>query len=199
MLFRSCLFAAAAVALLAANGSARGQTLDDGLKAKIESVIATRLRTMAASADIVAAVKAQNLRTGGMDHAAILAADKAWRAEVGTATTPTIDTVTNNPVSNLLRERRTESNGLIDEVFVMDAKGLNVAMSDTTSDYWQGDEEKFTETFPMGPNAVHISPIDFDQSTQSYTVQVSLPILEGRTPIGAITFGLNVDALNSGS
>ncbi len=37
------------------------------------------------------------------------------------------------------------------EVFVMDARGLNVAASDVTSDYWQGDEEKFSETFPKGP------------------------------------------------
>lgn len=36
------------------------------------------------------------------------------------------------------------------EAFVTDAKGANVAAYPATSDYWQGDEDKFTKAFASG-------------------------------------------------
>lgn len=47
-----------------------------------------------------------------------------------------------HPVSALFRDMVEASGRLCTEIFVMDARCLNVAMSDTTSDYWQGDEAK---------------------------------------------------------
>lgn len=40
------------------------------------------------------------------------------------------------------------------EIFVMDNQGANVAMSDKTSDYWQGDEDKFVRSFAGGEGKV---------------------------------------------
>jgi hypothetical protein len=80
---------------------------------------------------------------------------------------------------------------------MMDARGLNVAASSVTSDYWQGDEEKFTATYPLGPDAVHISEVEFDESTQTFQAQVSLPVTDPATGavIGAITIGVAADRL----
>ena len=79
----------------------------------------------------------------------------------------------------------------------MDALGLNVAASAATSDYWQGDEAKWQETFGNGSGEIHISEVEFDDSTGSYQSQVSLPIRDPDTNelIGAITFGVNVQSL----
>ena len=79
----------------------------------------------------------------------------------------------------------------------MDALGLNVAASDTTSDYWQGDEAKFTETYGVGPDATHLGDIELDESSQSYQGQISMTIVDPATgsAIGAITVGVNADAL----
>jgi len=63
-----------------------------------------------------------------------------------------------------------------EEIFVMDNQGANVCMSDKTSDYWQGDEDKFTESYKGGSGAVHLSDVKFDESFPSYTVQVSVPV-----------------------
>ncbi|MBK6735324.1 MAG: PDC sensor domain-containing protein [bacterium] len=79
------------------------------------------------------------------------------------------------------------------EAFVMDNQGANVAMTDKTSDYWQGDEPKWQESFKGGAGAVHVSDVKFDDSTQTYTVQVSVPVMDGGKAIGAITFGVDVD------
>jgi hypothetical protein len=81
------------------------------------------------------------------------------------------------------------------EIFVMDNQGANVAMTDKTSDYWQGDEDKFTKSFNGGAGAVHISDVKFDDSTQAYLVQVSVPVKDGDKAIGAITIGIDVDKL----
>jgi hypothetical protein len=45
---------------------------------------------------------------------------------------------------------------MITEMFVMDAKGLNVGQSDVTSDYWQGDEAKWQKTYGAGPGVVFV-------------------------------------------
>jgi hypothetical protein len=147
---------------------------------------------------VVSAVKAQNARNMGLSQSDVMALDEAWRAEVGAASSPMITQVLERPASLWLRERKEASAGLVTEVFLMDAHGLNVAQSDTTSDLWQGDEDKFQKTFGVGPAAVHISEIELDESTQTYQSQVSLPILDPATgqAIGAATFGIDVSMLD---
>ena len=87
---------------------------------------------------------------------------------------------------------------MITEIFVMDARGLNVAQSDVTSDYWQGDEAKWQDTFSKGPGAVHISEVEEDESTQTFQSQVSMSVTDPAdgSVIGAITVGVNVEMLN---
>lgn len=146
---------------------------------------------------IVEAVRAQNRRTTTLSQADIDALDLRWRAEVGTAEMPTIAPVIGNAASDFLRARVEAAGGTITEVFVMDARGLNVAASEATSDFWQGDEEKFTETFAVGPGAIHFSEVEFDESSQRYQGQVSIALIDQETQgvIGAMTIGLDADTL----
>ncbi|MEQ9258174.1 MAG: hypothetical protein RIG84_03655 [Roseovarius sp.] len=146
---------------------------------------------------LVEAVMAQNAAHGSLSQSEIDAMDQAWRAQVGDADSPVIGPVLTNPAADFLRARVSASGGVITEAFTMDAHGLNVAASDVTSDMWQGDEEKFTMTYPMGPGAVHLSDVEFDESTQSYQGQISVPLLHPETgePVGALTVGINAEAL----
>lgn len=102
----------------------------------------------------------------------------------------------NSATSDFLKERVDAAGGVITEILVMDSRGLNVAVSTLTSDYWQGDEAKYTETYGKGPDAWHVSEIDYDESTQLYQAQVSLTLIDPATstPIGAATIGLNAEA-----
>ncbi len=146
---------------------------------------------------LVDAVNAQNVQTAGYDMARIDALDKAWRAEVGLADTPTISPVIENVAADFLRQQVASSGGQITEIFVMDAQGLNVAASDVTSDFWQGDEAKHSETFGAGGNGFHISDIELDDSTQRYQGQVSFTLVDPvtGTPIGAVTVGIDAESL----
>ncbi len=146
---------------------------------------------------LVEQVKAQNAKTSHLSEPEIIALDKQWRAETSANNQPLIQDVLNNALSLYLTEIKEQSQGLYTEIFVMDAMGLNVGQSDVTSDYWQGDEAKWRETYLQGPKAVHIGDIEMDESTQQFQAQVSVPVIDPGTGtvIGAVTVGVNVDAL----
>ncbi|ARM88696.1 hypothetical protein RHEC894_CH02406 [Rhizobium sp. CIAT894] len=145
---------------------------------------------------IIEAIKAQNAANANLSQAEIDALDKKWRAEVDGSDHSMIDGVLGNALSKFLQEKKAASNGKIAEIFVMDAKGLNVGQSDPTSDYWQGDEGKFQKSFGAGKDAVFVDEIEKDESTQALQSQASVTISDDKgTPIGAITVGVNVDAL----
>lgn len=145
---------------------------------------------------LIAAIKAQNAKNAGLSEADIIALDKKWRAEVEAADKPTIKAVLDNEASKFLKEQQAASSGIISEVFIMDNKGLNVGQSEITSDYWQGDEAKFKKSFGVGKDAIFVDGVEKDESTQALQSQVSLTIVDDAgAPIGAVTIGINVDAL----
>jgi hypothetical protein len=146
---------------------------------------------------IVTAIKQQNQANASLAQDDIIRLDKQWRAEVGGASKPLVDTVMGNDLSAFLRKKMEESHGLYTEIFVMDNHGLNVGQSGITSDYWQGDEAKWQETYNKGAGSMHISDVEEDESTQTYQSQLSLPIVDpaDQSVIGAITIGINVENL----
>lgn len=155
-----------------------------------------QLREIAQNPAVVAAIEAQNAQTAGYDEAKINELDSQWRAEVGAASKPLIDATLANEASKFLAQAQADSGGLFTEIFAMDAKGLNVAQSTVTSDYWQGDEDKFTQSFGAGAAAVHLGEIEQDESTQTYQSQVSITIVDAAgNPIGAITAGVDLSTL----
>jgi hypothetical protein len=52
---------------------------------------------------------------------------------------------------------------------------------------------KFKKSFNGGSGAVFVDEVEFDDSTQAYLVQVSVPVKDGDAVIGAITFGIDVE------
>lgn len=166
-------------------------------RAAEEAFLQNSIRPWAEDAALVEAIKAANAERAGYDQAKIDEVDAAWKAEVGGSATPTIDPVMKNAASDFLRNQVAASTGAITEAFVTDAKGLNVAVSDPTSDMWQGDEEKFTETFPKGKDAAYFSDIELDESTQTYSGQISISITDPASGevIGTLTVGVNAEAL----
>ena len=166
--------------------------------AQILDVLNNQIRTWTNDPVVVDAVKARNAETGGLSDGDIDTLDKQWRAEASTGSGPLIDSVLANKLSAFLKEKKAASDGLYAEIFVMDAKGLNVGQSDITSDYMQGDEDKWQKTYLVGPDAVFIDDVEFDDSSGQFQSQVNATIADPATgqPIGAITIGINVEKLN---
>lgn len=145
---------------------------------------------------IIQAIKAQNAINAHLTGTEIDTLDQEWRREVNLPNRPMIERVLATPLSAFLKHKEDEASGSITEVFVMDDRGLNVGQSSVTSDYWQGDEDKFQKSFDKGPSAVFVDDARKDESTQMLQSQVSMTIVdENGKPIGAITVGINLDQL----
>ncbi len=170
---------------------------DTEFEAPLTELANGKLREIAQNATIVSAITEQNATSAGYDQTKVEQLDSQWRAEVGGATKPLIDATLASEASKWLTEVQEESAGLFTEIFVMDAKGLNVAQSTITSDYWQGDEDKFTASFGAGAAAVHLGEVEQDESTQTFQSQVSIAITDPTSgaPIGAITAGIDLSVL----
>jgi hypothetical protein len=163
----------------------------------LRDLVASQLRAIAQDSAVVAAIQAQNAAHAALTQAEIDSLDLQWRAETGAADRPLISKVLGNALSAYLKQALEHGQGVYTEIFVMDDKGLNVGQSDVTSDYWQGDEDKWQKTFPVGADAVFVDEVEKDESTQQLQSQVSFSIVDPatNTAIGAITFGINLDEL----
>lgn len=188
-MFRTLLLS---VPLVVAASFAQAVDAPPAMQAFVESDV----MGWAQSAQIIEAVNAQNAQTAGSSEAQILEWDTAWRAEVGQASQPLISEVMGRDLSAFLGEKVEASGGRITEIFIMDAVGLNVAASNITSDYWQGDEDKHSKTYGAGPGAVFVDVVEFDESTQSYQGQISVSLTDPASGevVGAMTIGLNAEA-----
>ena len=184
---------ALAAALLTAPAAVTAGEFD----AELSALAAGEIARIAADPAVIDAIRAQNARLAGIAQGEVDRLDGEWRAQVGAGSAPLIAAVLGAPASSRLVAMRDEGAGLYTEIFAMDAVGLNVAASDVTSDYWQGDEAKWQATYAAGAGAVHISDVEFDESTQTYQAQVSVTVTDPAdgAAIGALTVGVNVEML----
>lgn len=173
-------------ALLAQSAFTEGE-IEDLLKVKIRLA-----KHMSYSPDIIDAVKNQNSANIALSD--IKNRDELWTGK----SDDSIElkrSITDNNIAQYLR-RRVQKNVSIDEVFVTDNQGANVAAYPATSDYWQGDEEKWTASFNNGEGIVFIGPLEEDESTNTAQIQISVPIFDQQQTIGVLVMGVSVDYLN---
>jgi hypothetical protein len=157
---------------------------------KIFDLANSELTKLGTDPVIVKAVKAENRKGKMLDQ--IKRFDNKWKATAGLA--DFMKALMDSECGEHLR-RIQYSVPYYSEIFVMDNQGANVAMTDKTSDYWQGDEAKFIKAFNNGAGAVFVDEVEFDDSTQAYLVQVSVPVKDGKQTIGAITVGIDVEKI----
>ena len=155
---------------------------------KIKDLAQSKLAGYGQDPVIVKAVVAENAKGKTLDQ--IKAKDKLWQETPGIA--DFMKAIMESECGQYLRGIQ-KSEPYFAEIFVMDNQGANVAMTDKTSDYWQGDEAKFKKSFNNGAGAVFVDDVEFDDSSQAYLVQISVPVSDGGKVIGAITFGIDVD------
>jgi hypothetical protein len=145
----------------------------------------------------IMSILAANKVHTGIDQAAIDKMDAAWKTEAKSDDQPFIAEILSSPLSNYLLYIQASSAGLFTEIFVMDKFGLNVGQSSVTSDYWQGDEDKYQKTFAVGPDAVFVDEPEFDDKTKTWRTQVDFTVVDPETKqsIGAVTVEFNLTEL----
>lgn len=141
--------------------------------------------TIASDAELLGAIKARN--KAGESDAEIHKKDKEWQAN---PRYPLRKELTGNACAARLG-KLVAADTIIVEAFLMDAKGALVCATRETSDYWQGDEAKWTKTYQDG-RKVFVDEPALDASANAYAVQLSLLVGEGGTKLGALTLTLKV-------
>lgn len=195
------LIGLATLALFGGAGSmllAPSKALGNEYAPQLERFLEARVRPWLADPIVVDSLRRQNAAHADLDQATIDTLDRQWRDEARSGGGPLLDEWMARDLSHFLRRQQAGSGGLVTEVFVMDGKGLNVGQSEPTSDYWQGDEAKWQQTYLVGADAVFVDEIDFDDSTGMFQSQISASIADPETGevIGAVTVGINIEALD---
>jgi hypothetical protein len=146
------------------------------------------LRRIATDPALVREVKRQNARRVPLDT--VHKRDEEWRATP--ALTPIKRQVLGSPCARSLDRYQERWGRVMAEAFVMDNQGALVGATRRTSDYWQGDEPKWRESFNGGRGAELREKPFFDESSQAYVLQVSLPVKDGARVIGALTVSISL-------
>jgi hypothetical protein len=146
---------------------------------------------------IMEAVRAHNLVTADLPIDTLIRDDASWVAEVALGTGPMIEKIAASPASGRLITLQAGTSDIVTEVFIMDLRGVNVAESEPTSQYWHIEEDRFDQIANFRDMEIYISDVHLEQDGSVYQAQVSLPIKDPETLdlIGVATFGVNVQSM----
>lgn len=158
----------------------------------VRDYVEKNIRPWLADSILIDAIVSQNKKHA---HITIAEIDRLDAGFVERTDKQLIDSTMNNPLAAYLKEKKTAAGGLIFEIFVVDNKGLNVAQTDPTLDYMQGDEAKFQKTFLVGPDAVFIDEAAPDNGVNVAQADMTIKHPKTGKPIGAIIVGVVVDKL----
>ena len=140
------------------------------------------------NAVVIGAVRAQNARGVSLDQ--IKSIDRDWIATEGV--TRFMLNIMSNDCALALYNLQARYPFIV-ESFVTDNKGANVGLTAKTSDYWQGDEAKFTQVYRDGAGGVLYGDMEYDESSGEIVIQVSVPVMDGNRAVGTITFSISLD------
>lgn len=161
------------------------------IDAKVKAFAKDKLVAIIGDEVLVRETKGQNAKKVAL--ADIQAQDKAWTA--AEAELPIQKEKLSNAAAEAIRGLAKQLPALR-EVFAMDDQGANVGQNNLTSDYWQGDEDKWKKSFAERKGGIDVGKAKFDKSANATLQQVSLPLIDADgTVVGAITFGVAIEAL----
>jgi hypothetical protein len=141
---------------------------------------------------VIDAIKAQNQQHA---HITIVEINRLDAGFIEGTDKKLIESKRNNPLAKFLLDKKAAAGGVIFEIFIVDNKGLNVAQTDPTLDYMQGDEAKFQKTFLVGPEAVFIDAAEPDDGVNVAQANMTIKDPKLNKAIGAVTIGVAVDRL----
>ncbi|HWG06874.1 MAG TPA: hypothetical protein VG271_17845 [Beijerinckiaceae bacterium] len=159
----------------------------------VRDYVEKNVRPWLADPILIGAIMSQNKKHA---HITIAEIDRLDAGFIERTDKQLIDSTMNNPLAAYLKEKKAAADGSIFEIFVVDNKGLNVAQTDPTLDYMQGDEAKFQKTFLVGPEAVFIDEAAPDNGVNVAQADMTIKHPKTGKAIGAIIVGVVVDKLN---
>jgi hypothetical protein len=159
----------------------------------VKEYVEKNIRPWLSDPIVIDAIKAQNEAHA---HITIVEINRLDAGFIERTDKKLLESTRNNPLAQFLLEKKAAADGVIFEIFIMDNKGLNVAQTDPTLDYMQGDEAKFQKTFLVGPDAIFIDAVEPDDKINVAQANMSIKDPKLNRTIGAITIGIAVDQIH---
>ncbi len=183
------------IALMMVPAMPLAQEQDSPSQDELKLLLKTKIRSvqhMALNPTVIRATRRQNLEKLTLDL--IKQRDNDWKSTK--ELTHFKRSLQENDAGRFLK-RVIGINKSFNEAFVTDNQGANVAAFPATSDYWQGDEEKWSASFNNGKGQVFLGPLEYDDSTKTYAVQISAPLYDRGSTIGVLVVGVTLDYLKA--
>lgn len=184
-MFRIKTFAAACLAAAWCWSVADAAGLDPEMQVKV-SAKTREIQTWAADAAIVDAVRAYN---AGKSPQAAAMNQASWQAT--SVIDPFVRGLTKTPAAEVLKNKR-RGGEVVAEAFLSGADGGKVAFLGKPSSWSHLGKAKHDQ--PMLGKSWQ-GEVEIDASSGLRQVQVAVPVLDGRKPIGSLVVGLSLNAL----
>ena len=136
------------------------------------------LEVLALSPTIIQVIEEANTVYANQDQAEIdqeiAVLDKAWQ-DGDPSIESLVQQIEQNNTSNLLRTFMSNFPEEV-EIFVTDIQGVNVAMTERTGDYLQGDEGWWQGAYNAGSGSIYVGEVEYDESTGIWAINVGIPV-----------------------
>ena len=117
--------------------------------------------------------------------------NEKWKAIL--ASDPTVKAFQENPAAHFLKSKLEAKDSILTEAFLSGSNGEKVAFVEKTTYYSHKGMAKFEVPFRKGTSWQ--GKPEFDESTQTYAIQISTPVLSEGKPIGVLVVGVKLVAL----
>ncbi|GGW50839.1 hypothetical protein GCM10008111_03470 [Alishewanella tabrizica] len=152
--------------------------LSEREKVQIKNQLFIAAEQLSQDPRLVSAVQEANSQPSSEEQLTLL--DKQWADELALNISGLAVSMQQSPLSKYLHTWQQQFSGQVAEIMLMDQQGRNVAISEITSDYWQGDEAKFQQAV-QALQPYYFDAVSFDASTQRFLVHLSIPLYEIKT------------------
>jgi len=122
----------------------------------------------------------------------ILVIDKRWQSAPDNDIV--IIGILNNDTASKLRDFQAKFPNHV-EIFLTNKYGANIAATNRTSDYYQADEEWWKVAYSLGKGKVYIGQPEFDESSQTFSINLAVPISYQGKVAGILRSTFDVTAL----
>ncbi len=188
-IFQSALSLIIATLLIVPGGFARadhspGEEISERMQMIIDHQSAI-IQKWATSPEIIASIKEQNSQNIPLDE--IKKIDHEWQDG---GQNKLASRLQYSKAGRFLKNKILSNSRLYAEAFLCDRQGAVVGEYPRTTDYWQGDEAKFIDSFNNGDGKIIYGHPQYDQSTKTFTVQISIPVFDKSETIGVLIVGL---------
>ncbi len=161
-------------------------------------IVQTQLRIVEALAQdetIIAAARSLSGVNSALSIQEIQTLDERWA--ITSVTDESIRYFLTNGAAERLRQFQKENTNF-PELFLTDSHGLNVAMTNKTSDYYQADEAWWTQAYNSGRGLSYVGVEEYDESAGLRSIPLYVPVYDvDKKLVGIIKAVLSIAALQT--